>query len=73
MNTLVNPIAFVVGVTLAPLAAIMAYIITYQEYQHHYPDSGTPRRMALQTAVYTFVFFVILSLAAGWVLGMMLR
>jgi len=69
MNGVFNPIVFVVGLVLSPLAALMAFFITYDEYLRHYPDKGTPRRIALQTAIGTLIFFLLLSAAVAWFLG----
>jgi|WetSurMetagenome_2_1015567.scaffolds.fasta_scaffold106973_2 hypothetical protein len=47
------------GVIFGALAAGAAYIITYQEYVHHFPDKAIPRKMAFRLAVVAFLFFVI--------------
>ncbi len=62
-------LALVIGLIFSPIAALMSYFITYDEYLHHYPDTGTPRRLALQAAASTFIFFVLLSMVIGWALG----
>jgi hypothetical protein len=72
MNISLNPLVLVIGLVLSPIAALMSYFITYDEYLHHYPDKGTPRRMALQAAAFTLIFFVLLSVAIGWVPGRVL-
>jgi len=69
----INPITFFIGLFFAPLAALMAFIITYGEYQHHYPDKATPRKLAIEAAAGTFVFFMIISVVIGWFLGKMLK
>jgi len=43
----------------------MAYLITYEEYSHHYPDKRKPFQHAMQTAVFTFFVFLVLSILAG--------
>ena len=43
----------------------MAYLITYKEWIHHYPSPKIPRRMALETAIFTFVFFLVVALLVG--------
>jgi hypothetical protein len=35
----------------------MAYLITYNEYQHHYQTKKEPRKISLEAAIFTFVFF----------------
>ena len=69
----VNQIALLIGIIFAPLAAAMAFIITYGEYQHHYPDKTMPRKLAIEAAVGTFVFFMIISVVIWWFLGEMLK
>ena len=66
---IINPITTLIGIVFAPLAALCAYIITYGEYQHHYPDNKMPRKLALEAAIGTFVVFLLLSIAIGWFLG----
>lgn len=63
----------IVGTAGAVLAAAMAWLITYGEYvKHYFPYRAPAVRAASQTAAVTFVFFVGLSAALGWVLQRML-
>lgn len=62
------PISIAIGLVFSPLASAMAYLITYGEYIHHYPDKRKPARLAIQAALVTFVFFVALSLVVGFLL-----
>jgi amino acid permease len=59
-------IVSVIGVFFGFLAAILAYVILYGEYTHHFADSAKPHRMALQGAVVTFLVFVVLSIVFGY-------
>ena len=54
-----------IGAIFSLLASIMAFLISYNEYQHHYPSSKLPLRMSLSTAVFTFIFFLLLSIVGG--------
>jgi len=57
------------GTTFAALAASCAYVISYHEYrQRMLRMDQNPRRMALGTAVVTFVFFVVASIVLAIVL-----
>ena len=58
----------IVGLVFGFLAAIMAYLITYEEYTHHFADTKEPRRLAGRTAFFTFVVFLVLAVLAGLVL-----
>jgi hypothetical protein len=44
------------------LAAASAFVIAYDEYLHHFADRRTARRMAAQTAVTAFLFFLLVPL-----------
>ena len=46
----------------------MAFLITYEEYVHHYPSKREVWKKALEAAGFTFVFF----LALGLLLAIML-
>jgi len=59
----------IVGALFGVLAAACAFLISYGEYQRHFPDRAKPLRMALQTAFVAFLFFLIASLALPWLLG----
>jgi hypothetical protein len=57
------------GVLFGAVAATCAYLIAYAEYrQRMLHPRQSPRRMALDTAVATFVFFVVASAILAWVL-----
>jgi H+/Cl- antiporter ClcA len=51
------------------LAAACAFVISFAEYQRHFPGKAKPIRMALQTALVTFLFFLIASLTFPWLLS----
>ena len=59
---------FIVGLIFGSLGAIMAYLITYKEWMHHYPTKKEPRKMALETAIFTFIFFMLVALLVGVVI-----
>jgi len=54
-----------IGGVFGFLAALMAYLITYNEYMHHYPTKKEPRKMALEAAILAFLFFFLLSAFVG--------
>jgi len=61
------PLLVMIGLMFSPLAALMAFVITYEEYTHHYPDKRKPLRLAAQAAAVTFVVFLALSAFIGFV------
>ncbi len=69
----VLPLLLVLGAVFGALAAACAYLITYAELRRRFlrPDQN-PRRMAFQTALVTFVFFVAAAIALSFVLPFVL-
>jgi len=58
-------IAFIIGVFFSPLAALMIFFITYNEYSHHYPGGRIPLKHALESALFAFVVFLLISILLG--------
>jgi len=64
-----NPVAALIltaTITFSPFAAIIAYIITYDEYQHHL-DKKSAIKQALQAAFFTLIIFILVRLLSGYV------
>jgi hypothetical protein len=57
-----------IAAILSPLAAIAAFLITYDEYRHHYPEKGKVRKKALEAAIFTLAFFLALGLLLAIIL-----
>ena len=57
----------VIGGFFGFLGAVMAYLITYKEWIHHYTSPEIPRKMALETAIVTFIFFLAVAMLVGFV------
>ncbi len=55
----------IIGLIFGSLGALMAYLITYKEWMHHYTSPKIPRRIALETAVFTLVFFIVVAMLVG--------
>ncbi len=68
------PLLLVLGMLFGALAAACAYVISYAEHRRRFlrPDQN-PRRMALQTAVVTFAFFVVTAIVLAFVLPLVMR
>ncbi|PIP19538.1 MAG: hypothetical protein COT38_06010 [Candidatus Omnitrophica bacterium CG08_land_8_20_14_0_20_41_16] len=61
--------SIVIGIVFGFLAALTAFAITWHEYEKH---KFTGKRLfmeAFQTAIFTFVVFLLLSLLAGFLLA----
>ncbi len=61
--------SLLVGLIFSPLAAVMAFLITYEEYRHHFPDRAPALWHATQMALVTLVAFLALSVIAGILVG----
>lgn len=58
-----------IGLMFGAMAGLSAYLILYEEYRKHFAgDLWRARAMALRAGLFAFGFFVLLSLAAGYVL-----
>ncbi len=56
------------GVIFGCVAAAMAYLISYNEYRHHFVEETKIRRNSLETALIAFAFFFGLSLILSIIL-----
>ncbi len=65
MTSFTLPIFILIGGVFGFLGALMAYLITYNEWVHHYQTKREPRKIALETAIFVFSFFFILSVLLG--------
>jgi hypothetical protein len=57
------------GLIFGPLAGAMAFLITYEEYQHHVLDRRRAFRASLHVGVTTFVVLLVLSTIGGILMG----
>ena len=60
-----NPISLGIGLVFSPIAAAAAFLITYGEYTHHYPDKKIPLKLATEAAIMAFIVFAVISLFVG--------
>ena len=61
-------ISLVLWLVFSPIAALMAGLITFAEYSHHYTERGPALREALRTAVSTLALFLLLGLVISFIL-----
>ncbi|MDH7482365.1 MAG: hypothetical protein QHH26_10395 [Armatimonadota bacterium] len=54
-----------IGLALSVLAALAAFLITYEEWSHHYTSHTQPLKFALEAAVVAFVVFSVLTILAA--------
>jgi len=65
-------LGLLIGGVFAPIAATMAFVITYEELGHHPLARGEILKKSLQMAAVTFAFFMLASIALGAGLGAVL-
>jgi len=66
-------LALVIAGVFSPIAAIMAYVITHEEWSHHLLPRSEIVRKSLHMAAVTFVFFALFGLVVGAALGFVLN
>lgn len=54
-------LALTIGLALSTLAAVAAFLITYDEWSRHYANKRELIRLAMQSAVFAFVVFAVLT------------
>ncbi len=60
-----NILVFIpIALALSALAALAAFLITYEEWTNHYTDKREPMRHALNMAVAAFFIFAVLAMLA---------
>jgi hypothetical protein len=67
-----NAFLLVISSALGLLAGLIAFLITYDEYLHHFSERGTPLRYGLEAAVFAGGVFFLLTIIVEWVLTRML-
>jgi len=60
--------SIVIGIIFGFLAALMAFVITWHEYERHKFTGMRLFRESFQSAIFTFVVFLLLSLLVGFLL-----
>ena len=56
-----NPF-LVIGLAISVMAALAAFLITYEEWSHHYPSRREPLRHGIEAAIVAFVVFALLTI-----------
>jgi hypothetical protein len=65
-----NPTGVVlsIGLSFSLLASAIAYVVTYEEYAHHFAEKVAIRRQAFGAALTTFAFFALFSVVLSLLL-----
>ena len=61
-------LSIVLGIIFGFFAALMAFVITWHEYEKHKFTGKRLFKEAFQAAIFTFIVFLILSFIIGFVL-----
>ena len=62
-------LSIVVGIVFGFIAALMAFVITWHEYEKHKLTGKRLFKEAFQSAIFTFIVFLLLSLLVGFLLA----
>jgi multisubunit Na+/H+ antiporter MnhB subunit len=60
-------LGFVVGLVFGVLAGASAFVIAYSEYRRNWSFTGNAVRMAMRTAIVTFLVFFLAGVLLPWV------
>jgi len=60
------PIMLSFGIFFGLIASVMAFLITYNEYQKHQFTKKRLWKASLESAFVTFIFFLVLSIVLGY-------
>jgi len=68
----INPF-IVIGLGFSALAALAAFLITYEEWTHHYPSNREPIRYGIEAAIVAFIVFAILTVLSAYFVGLIVE
>jgi len=63
----------IIGLIFSPFAGLMAGIITYEEYKHHYTSNNEPTKEAIKTGVFAFLVFFLIAVVTGFIVGYLVK
>ncbi len=66
-------VGLVLWLPFSLLAAVMAYLITYEEYRRHFPDRRRAILESVKTAAVTLTFFLVAGAALSPLLARLAR
>ena len=58
----INSPFLLIGAMFSALAALTAFLITYEEWTHHYSSAKEPLKHAIEAAIVAFVVFMIITI-----------
>ena len=66
-------VAIVIGMMFGPLAAIVAFVISYEEYRHHFHDKKKAVLLSLKSAMVTLIVVAVVTFIAGYCIPLVMR
>lgn len=69
MHTPFSTLFLVIGLVFSPIGGLMVFLITYEEFRHHYANWRQPFRLALQDGVVAFIVLIVVSIVIGIAVG----
>lgn len=61
-----------IGVFFGAFAGLMTFLISYNELVKHFATKNYPRKIALRTAIGSFLFFLVLSCVLGYIISFLI-
>ncbi|OIO15247.1 hypothetical protein COV53_03740 [Candidatus Gottesmanbacteria bacterium CG11_big_fil_rev_8_21_14_0_20_37_11] len=58
-------ISIIIGLLFSPMAGLLVFLITYDEYSHHFTDKKIIFKYSLEAGLFAFVVFMIISALIG--------
>jgi MFS superfamily sulfate permease-like transporter len=58
----------IIGLPFSVVAAILVFL-SHREYSHHFSDKRKTLKLSFDSAIFAFLYFIVLSLVIGVVLG----
>jgi hypothetical protein len=62
-----------IGIVFGILAGLVAFLITLNEWSHHYQTRREPIALALRAGLFAFAVFFLISAALGFAMPFVLR
>lgn len=62
---MISPLVLI-GLILSAMAGFTAFLITYDEWSHHYPDKREPLKFGAEAGVVAFLVFAILTVLVSF-------
>jgi hypothetical protein len=62
---------FIIGLVFSPIGGLMVFLITYEEFRHHYRNWHEAFRFALKDGLIAFGVLIVVTIVIGFAVGRM--